>query len=172
MISVQTLSETFFLPYTPDLPLSIQIQRYNPDYHVDFQHLVNLKTETPISDEDRLEDGDSVGLIMLNDINVELEEEMPVGGETHYMVMWTPSHIEYGESSEAQLGYESIVVVYDQWDEKNPFFYSLSGKYNKKHKSIEVMLEEDIECNWPPIQRDTLIKNITKLIKDYLQVEL
>lgn len=169
MISIQTLSETFYLPYNPELPISVQLQQHYTDYHVDFQRLVNLKTEALISDTDRLEDGDSIGLIMLNDVNVQIQEEMPVGGETFYMFQWTPSHIEYGESYEAQLGNDSITIVYDQWDENDPFFYSLSSNEIKyKRNELPAMLEQDINCNWPSVQRETLIKNLIKLLEDQL----
>lgn len=168
MITVQTLSEVFTLQNIH--PISVQIQKYNEEYHVDFQHLVNLETEKPISNDDVVQDGDVIGLIMLNDVNVEIEEEISMGGELYISIRWTPSHIEYGESSDSNSGYENIGIVYDNWNVESPYFYALNR--NKKYNGLSVislMLEENVRCNWPPIQHNTLITKMEKLITERLR---
>ena len=164
MITVQTLSGIFSLPIQPDSPLSTQLQNYNPEYHIDFQHLINLETGAPMSITDFSHDGDSIGLIMLTDVNVEIQDEIPVGREIIFDIRWTPSHIGYGES------YDTITVIYDHWYEENPpFFYSTGGQYRRyKYNELSLMLEQNLECNWPPTQRYALINNITDLIYNRL----
>lgn len=178
MITIQTLTESFEIPYSTEDPygsITKTIYQYNPEFHIDFQNLVNLRTGLVLykNNLNDIKENDIIGLVMLNEINVEIEEEMPIGGETLFTIRWTPSHIQYGESHDAQLGYDDrtgyelgydyVSFLYDIWDPTFPHFDDLGNK-KYAYPQLYLMLDQIVKCNWPITQRSRLIQKIVDLV--------
>lgn len=177
-IIIQTLIGFFEIKineYNNLKDIKYKIQDYDPQYNIHFQFLVRLEKEKELTEEDilNLNEGEVIGLIMLNDIDIKIEEIQEMG-LSHLFLRWFPSHtnmnnIYYTTNTNSKV----ITYCYLTPHKENTYFYegvdeNENENKNKKkygYHELSKMFEDIINLNeWNIFYRELLIKKLTEVI--------